>query len=446
MRKSINLLLIILSFSMLFFTTSCSSHKKLLLLNWGEYINMDLVAEFEELYDCEVVISLADSNDLFYSKVKSGTTVYDLVIPSDYMVSKMYKKDLLQPIDYQKLGFDTYNDYLNTFLPGVQGVINEMESITPNIKNYFVPYFWGTWGIMYDKTNNDIINAINKNQENIWKLMFEKNILPEDIRIGMYDTSRYVYAATMFYLNESPNIQSEEILNQAENILSNRRFTSWATDTLKKDIARGNLDLGFMWTGDFLDMLYQELKVKSIDEITFDILIPDDTIAFCDSFVITKHARNVDLAHEFIKFFLNPDVAYRNASIVGYCTPNLLAYDKITKYDLTITQEDFLTLLNDNLLSNLKVNPSNNNSFIIEGNYNNKTFILELDNINDLDLTITDEILDIDPLWLTNWSYAVNKYYPKYVTNDKGFTGTILSDFPREYIDKINTICNNAKS
>ena len=209
MRKSINLLLIILSFSMLFFTSSCSSGKKLLLLNWGEYINMDLVAEFEELYDCEVVISLADSNDLFYSKVKSGTTVYDLVIPSDYMVSKMYKKDLLQPIDYQKLGFDTYNDYLNTFLPGVQGVINEMESITPNIKNYFVPYFWGTWGIMYDKTNDDIVDAINKNQDNIWRLMFDKNILPEDIRIGMYDTSRYVYAATMFYLNESPNIQSE---------------------------------------------------------------------------------------------------------------------------------------------------------------------------------------------------------------------------------------------
>ena len=68
------------------------------------------------------------------------------------------------------------------------------------------------------------------------------------------------------------------------------------------------------------------------------------------------------------------------------------------------------------------------------------------DNINDLDLAIEDKILDIDPLWLTNWSYAVNKYYPKYVTNDKGFTGTILSDFPREYIDKINTICNNAKS
>ena len=55
-------------------------------------------------------------------------------------------------------------------------------------------------------------------------------------------------------------------------------------------------------------------------------------------------------------------------------------------------------------------------------------------------------MLDIDPLWLTNWSYAVNKYYPKYVNIDKGFTGTILSDFPREYIDKINTICNNAKS
>ena len=67
----------------------CGSRRQLLLLNWGEYINDEVVANFEKEYNCEVVVSIADSNELFYSKVKSGTTVYDLVVPSDYMVKKM---------------------------------------------------------------------------------------------------------------------------------------------------------------------------------------------------------------------------------------------------------------------------------------------------------------------------------------------------------------------
>ena len=66
--------------------------------------------------------------------------------------------------------------------------------------------------------------------------------------------------------------------------------------------------------------------------------------------------------------------------------------------------------------------------------------------INELSLSIEAKTLDIDPTWLANWSYAVNKYYPKIVNNDKGFKGTILSNLPREYIDKINTLCNNAKA
>lgn len=445
MRKSINILLIILSISMLIFSNGCSRSKKLLLLNWGEYINMDLVAEFEELYNCEVVISLADSNDLFYSKVKSGTTVYDLVIPSDYMIMKMYKKDLLQPINFQKLGFQTYDEYLATFLPSVRGIISEMETITPNIKNYFVPYFWGTWGIMYDKTNNFILDAIAKNQDNLWRLIFEPNILPKDIRVGIYDTSRYIYAATMFYLNNSPNLESDVALEEAEKILSNRKFTSWATDTLKKDIARGNLDLAFMWTGDFLDMLYQELKISSFENVNFDIVIPEETIAFCDSFVITKKARNVDLAHAFIKFFLDEKIAYQNASIVGYCTPNQKAYEEITKYQLNLSVNQFKQLLKENKLTDVKINPTNNSAYIACGKLNNQNFILEINNLSDINYEINNEVLDLDPNWLNSWSYAVSKYYPKNIDNAKGFTGTILSDLPRQYIDRINAICNNAR-
>ena len=445
MRRSINLLLIVVTSILLCLTTSCSSKEKLFLLNWGEYINMELVEEFEELYNCEVVISLADSNDLFYSKVKSGTTVYDIVIPSDYMVCKMYEKDLLQPIDYTKLGYATYEEYLNVFVPGVRGIIGEMEESTPNIKNYFVPYFWGTWGIMYDNTNQALVSAINS-ASNPWGLIFDDTYVPDGTKVGVYDTSRYVYAMSMLYLGKSPNEQSEEALNLVANVLNNRKFTSWSTDTLKKDIARGNLDIAFMWTGDFLDMYYQEIKSEPNKEVGFDILIPDNTVAFCDSMVITKNARNSDLAHKFIKFFLDGEVSYRNASIVGYCTPTLAAYDKITEYTLKLTETEFCDLLNKGQLTEVKVNKLVNGAYVIKGKYNTDTFILEVNDVAKFNLTVSEEVLDIDAAWLYSWSYAVSKYYPKYVDNAKGFKGQVLTNLSREYVDEINIVCNNARS
>ena len=107
------------SFSILFLMfitliiSSCSSRERLLVLNWGEYINDEVVAKFEETYNCDVVMSLADSNELFYSKLKSGTTVYDIVVPSDYMVEKMKEADLLQEIDFTVNGDGKINSFEN---------------------------------------------------------------------------------------------------------------------------------------------------------------------------------------------------------------------------------------------------------------------------------------------------------------------------------------------
>ena len=350
-KRIYNLFAVIISLFLVFVVSSCDSANKLLILNWGEYINMDVVEAFEKEYNCQVVISLADSNDLFYSKVKSGTTVYDLVVPSDYMVEKMYLKGMLQKIDHKKLGFESYDDYLNTFLPGVKAIINEMEASFPGVKDYFIPYFWGTWGIMYNTSNEEIVNSIHTANEegNPWKVMFEDNALPKGSRVGMYETSRYAYAAAMFYKGLSPNLESNEALNIAKDVLNKKKFTSWATDTLKKDIAHNNLDLGFMWTGDFLDMLYEQLSEKTLYETNIDILIPENTIAFCDNLVLTKNARHIDLAYKFINFFLKAENAYNNASIIGYCTPVEKAYDMITQYKNNIdTIDTFIDLLNAN--------------------------------------------------------------------------------------------------
>lgn len=363
--------------------SACSSKERLLVLNWGEYINDEVVENFEKEYNCNVVISLADSNELFYSKVKSGTTVYDIVVPSDYMVEKMYQNDLLQPIDFSKIPNYDYDK----FLPGVQGILDDMEESTAGLTRYFVPYFWGTWGIMYNKLNKDLLDAIN-NATNPWALLFDRSTVPANTRIGMYDSPRHAYSAAMFYNGLDINEESESNLEAFRKTLDNTYFDIWGTDNLKKAVAANNLDLGFMWTGDFLDMLYTELETSTdISSLNFDILIPDNTIAFMDNLVITKKARHVDLAYKFINYLLDPENAYLNASVVGYCTPLQATYDMITDYES---------------------NPTNP-----------------------------------DDVWLTNFAYAVKTYYP--ILPDKGYKGTVLANISREYLNDITMICNNSK-
>jgi len=327
------MLILTLSFVTLLLS-GCQSSRILLILNWGEYMNDDLIVEFEELYQVEVKVSIADSNELFYSKLKSGTTAYDLILPSDYMIEKMMNKGLLQEIQFDKLS--NYNALTNPYLQGLEKI---RESMQEGSQNYYVPYFWGTFGLMYNKRVLGLEEALETHQ---WDAYFEKSLQPNGTRSGMYDVPQFAYATSMIYLGEDPNIVTDANISRAQTVLSDAGFEIWADDQLKKDIQNDNLDLAFVWTGDFLDVFYTDLADgKAYDEIPYNIFIPDTTLAFMDAFVIPKNARHVDLAHEFINFFLDPRVAYDNASVIGYATPLQLTYDMITTYDGPITDEDY---------------------------------------------------------------------------------------------------------
>ncbi|MDR2867173.1 MAG: extracellular solute-binding protein [Acholeplasmatales bacterium] len=381
------------------FLGSCSNRQTLLLLNWGEYINEDLITKFEEEYGVEVKMSLADSNELFYSKVMGGTTVYDLVIPSDYMIEKMAKKDLIQEIDYTKL--DNWNSN-NPLTPGVADILNsltsfEFQGTTKEAKDYCVPYFWGTFGIMYRKTPALIASGI-EDPSKALDVYFNEASRPAGTRIGMYDSPRFSYAAALQYLGLNFNDYSKELLAQAKTVLANSRIHEWGFDTLKKNILSNNLDLAYTWTGDMLDMLYMRLdEGQSIQDIDFDIVIPDNSIAFMDAFVIPKKSRNSELAYKFIDFFLDPLNAYENASTVGYCTPVVKAYNWIVDPQLAL------------------------NDGVIDAQY-----YLE------------------EESWLNSWSYANNRYYP--LTSPGSFNGISLSDFDTKIIDLINQMINQIKT
>lgn len=398
--------------------SSCTGKNTLLFLNWGEYIDESLLEEFEDEYNCTVVMDLAESNEAFYSKVSSGTTVYDLVCPSDYMVLKMKKNDLLAEIDFSQL-----NEFKrDNLLHGVKGITSSMEEIQEGISSYFVPYLWGTWGMMYSTNKIGLKEAV-LSSDNEWSPLFHRGTLPTDTRVGMYDSNQHAYYAACKYLGlDNTKELSDAEWDKVYTTVEQMQYNAWGTDDLKKKIAAGNLDLGFMWTGDFLyyyceriaalvdkaaeeisNLNYEEMLEALIEKgvytkdsknykIGFDLFIPEDTIAFCDNLVITKNAAHKDLAHLFINFLCRQDNAYKNAYYVMYDTPFQDVHDEM---------ED-----------------------------------LKVQEFNDMDF---DRIYDFAI------GYGVEKYYPKKIENGKGYKGDILASFERKYINKINAKFNNAR-
>lgn len=433
---------------------SCSNRDVLLFLNWGEYIDESLLEEFEAEYHCEVVMDLGDSNEIFYSKVRGGTTIYDVIAPSDYMVEKMYANDMLAKIDFSKL--ESYD--LENRMPGVVGIADTMEENASGITDYYVPYLWGTWGIMYSTIVEGLESSI-LNGENQWACLFDRSSIPSGTRVAMYDSHQHDYYAICQYLGYDHTAElSSSQLSTIYNTIKNMGYNAWGTDNIKKDIVAKNIDLGFMWTGDFLyyycenianvvmdaylaeDVSIDEIgtmvsQMMSADrvytkngrtyEIGFEIFIPENTIAFCDNLVISKDAAHYDLALKFIDFMCSReegenqvDPAFANTYYVSYNTPFLDVYaDIVDLKNTSFTQPHA------------------------------QTFTKEIDAGTDA--------YDSELYWMI-YDFAIGlsfeKYYPKeekIVLPDgtiRKYKGDILASFSRSYVNTINTTFNNARA
>ena len=326
------IVLSVLFFSLVLTFIACDSKPKLRILNWGEYINDEVVEKFENEFGIDVVISVAESNELFYSKIKSQTTSFDLVIPSDYMIEKMADEDMLIELDYNLLpAFSNVN-----YMDGVEQIFTSMNATTltrtgvdVDYKNYAVPYFWGTFGIVY---NNRVDGLKESLEENGWEVYFQADEYFPEARRGMYDVPQFAYAAAMMYQDNNPNSFNQTFLNEVEQAITGADFIEWGTDTLKKNVEANNLDMAFVYTGDYLDRLYIQLDTgKTIDEVRtdFDLYIPSTTMVFVDAMVIPNTATNISGAHQFINFLLDPNNAALNAEVVGYAVATEEAFDII---------------------------------------------------------------------------------------------------------------------
>lgn len=291
----------------------------LYLLNWGEYINQELITKFEQEYNAIVIEETVTSSETMYQKIMAGTTSYDVAIPGDYMVTKLYKEGLLKEIDVNNQELKNLNNYKTMFNDDLTKLreANMKETIT-----YSMPYFWGAYSMIYSTKNSEVEEIVKQND---FKALFDKSLYDFDVKTGMYSTARWAVASYLMSNNFNPN---EESFNDNDVVsgIKGASFDVWGDDQLKRKVATGDLDLVFTQLGDFFDALYLALDEgldknnsgDGLDGLDFNVYVPKTTAAFFDSMVIPTTTKNEELANLFINFMLDPQNAFENALAVGY--------------------------------------------------------------------------------------------------------------------------------
>ena len=266
--------------------------------NWGEYTGENLIKDFEAKTGATVVMENFDSNEQMYIKVANGES-YDILVPSDYMIQRMMQEGYLQKLDSLKI---TCMDNLTDAVKGLP--------YDPN-NEYSVPYFWGTVGIVYDKTKVDI-EDLEKEGFNIF--------LDEKYRgdIYLYDSERDSFMMALKALGYSMNTEDEAELQSAYDWLVQCVETmepEIVTDEIIDNMAQGRKALGLIYSGD-------ATYVMSENENMGFYLPEGGTNLWSDAMVIPTNAKNPELAHEFINYVSSYEGSYDNSSYVGYTSAN----------------------------------------------------------------------------------------------------------------------------
>lgn len=267
--------------------------------NWGEYTGENIISGFEELTGAKVIMDNFDSNEQMYIKVANGDA-YDVLVPSDYMIQRMMQEDMLQ-----KLEPETRKECLSELVEAIKGLPYDPKN------EYSIPYFWGTVGIVYDKTKVSEEDLENEG----WNIFLDQKYKGD---IYLYDSERDSFMMALKALGYSMNTTSADELNAAFNWLVQCVQTmdsEIVTDEIIDNMAQARKALGLIYSGD-------AAYVMSENENMGFYMPTSGTNLWSDAMVIPKNAKNPKLANEFIRYITSYDAAMDNSSYVGYTSPN----------------------------------------------------------------------------------------------------------------------------
>ena len=296
--------------------SACEERDEVLTLyvyNWGEYISdgyddsVDTNAEFEKY--CKEVLGLTvkvnystfASNESMYAKVSSGSAKYDVIIPSDYMIERMVKEDMLAPLDLSKI--PNYADIDDAFKG--DNVYYECDSE----ETYSVPYFYGMIGIIY---NTDIVDE-NDEQIGSWDLMWDEQYKGD---ILQFNNSRDAFGTAQYKLGLDVNDENEDNWRLAlDELLKQKKIVQgYVMDEIFNKMQSDSAAIAAYYAGDYISMY------ENNDKLAF-FYPKEGTNSYIDAMCIPKNAANKDLAHEYINFMCSKDIGIANALYTYYASP-----------------------------------------------------------------------------------------------------------------------------
>ncbi len=291
--------------------------------NWADYIDEDLITEFEQWYEEEtgepvkIIYQTFDINETMLSKIELGHEDYDVVCPSEYIIERMLKNDLLLPLDKD---FGDTPNYIDNMAPFFRQKFNEVDGNGKNANDYSVGYLWGTVGLIYNP------KYVPDEETRSWDVL--KNPSYKG-KILMKDAFRDVYTSLLIALNKDeidagnkdiPTLSfdtSDESIALVENYLESFKesVSGWEADFGKEQMTKELAWINLSWSGDAQWAIDEAADIGM--ELRYNV--PETgSIVWFDGWVIPKYAKNVNAARYFINFMCKPENAIRNMDMTGY--------------------------------------------------------------------------------------------------------------------------------
>lgn len=289
--------------------TKLDSDNQVIVYNWGEYIDPEVLDLFEEETGIQVVYEEFETNEMMYPKIKAGAVAYDAVCPSDYMISKMIDNDLLAPLNWENIP--------NASNIGDMYCRTSQQFDPDNL--YSVPYCWGTVGILYNKT---MVDEPVDSWEILWESKYRDSIL-------MQDSVRDSFGVALKYQGNSLNSTNIKELTDAQQLLITQKplVQAYVIDQVRDKMISGEAALGVIYSG---EAIYTQRENPDLEYV-----IPKEgSNVWIDSWVIPKNAPHKENAEAFINFLCRPDIALMNFEYITYSTPNEAARELIEDEDI----------------------------------------------------------------------------------------------------------------
>ena len=323
----------------LFVAAGCNSSNSrqsiLKVYNWADYIDEELLSEFEEWYEeqtgekVEVVYQLFDINEIMLAKIERGKEDFDVACPSEYIIERMLKNDLLLPINKD---FGSTPNYLGNVAPYIQDVFTNIDGNGKNPTDYAVGYMWGTTGFLYNT------KYVTKEEVSSWSALWNPKF---EKKLFVKDAFRDVYSPLLIYakqeeikrgevtFQELMHDSSDESIAIVEALLkkTKQNVAGWEADFGKEMMTKEKALLNLTWRGDAVWAMEEAAEV----DVALDYTVPEEgSIVWFDGWVIPKYAKNTKAAAYFINFMCKPENAIRNMEEVGHVSvigsPEVMEY------------------------------------------------------------------------------------------------------------------------